>query len=40
MKNLYETFTDEEFEKLKEDKDKSKLNWHDYIIKLMEDKKK
>jgi predicted CopG family antitoxin len=34
MKTINETFTDEEYEKLKEAK--KKLNWHDFILKLIE----
>jgi len=32
MKHLYETFTDEEFEQLKQAKENANLNWHDFII--------
>ena len=38
MKTINETFTDEEFRKLK--KKKGKLSWHDFILKLTEEKKK
>ena len=34
MKNISETFTDEEFDKLKEKKDG--LSWHDFILKLIQ----
>ena len=34
MKHLRETFTENEFEALKKRKDKSKLNWHDFIMQL------
>ena len=39
MKNVNEKFTDEEYEKLKKTKDKSGLNWHDFIMSLTEVKK-
>ena len=38
MKTINETFTDEEIRKLK--KKKGKLSWHDFILKLIEEKKK
>jgi len=34
MKSIYETFTDEEFLKLK--KRKGKLSWHDFILLLLQ----
>jgi predicted CopG family antitoxin len=37
MKNLNETFTDEEFEKLKQAK--GKLSWHDFILQLAKEGK-
>jgi len=36
MKQIRETFTDEEFERLK--KAKGKLTWHDFIMQLAERK--
>lgn len=37
MKTINETFTDEEYAKLKEKKDG--LSWHDFIMQLVEEKK-
>lgn len=37
MKTLNETFTDKEYRDLK--KVKGKLSWHDFILKLIEQKK-
>jgi hypothetical protein len=34
MRSINETFTDEEFNKLLQKK--GKINWHDFIIKLLE----
>lgn len=34
MKHINETFTEEEYEKLKEVKDG--LSWHDFILKLIQ----
>ena len=36
MKHLRETFTDEEFERLKQLKESSEKNWHDFIINAAE----
>ena len=35
MKTLLEKFADEEFLKLQEAKDKTGLNWHDFIMTLI-----
>jgi len=35
MKRINETFTDEEFERLKSEKEKTGLNWHDFIMSLV-----
>jgi hypothetical protein len=35
MKRINETFTDEEFERLKNAKEKTGLNWHDFIMSLV-----
>lgn len=37
MKTINETFTDEEYEKLIEKKDK--MSWHDFILTLLKKKK-
>lgn len=37
MKNIQVTFTEEEFEKLKKDKDEKGLTWHDYILSIVEE---
>lgn len=34
MKNIYETFSDEEFERLQKAKEKAEMTWHDFIMKL------
>ena len=36
MRSIHAIFTDEEYEKIAEQKVKSKLNWHDFILKLIE----
>jgi|TARA_Y100000034_G_scaffold40209_1_gene49569 predicted CopG family antitoxin len=36
MKQINVYFDDEEYKRLKEIKDKEKLNWHDFILKLIE----
>lgn len=35
MKRLNEVFTDEEFDRLKKEKERLKLNWHDFIMLLL-----
>ena len=37
MKTLLEKFTDEEFEKLKTVKEKTGMNWHDWLLSVLED---
>ena len=37
MRTLLEKFTDEEFERLLEIKNKTNLNWHDFILTLAEE---
>lgn len=37
MKQINVYFNDDEYKKLKNKKKKSKLTWHDFILKLIED---
>ncbi len=37
MKTVNITFTDEEYEKLKEVKERKGLNWHDFVLLIVEE---
>ncbi len=39
MRNINIIFEDSEFEKIEEKKKKSKLSWHDFILKLIRGEK-
>lgn len=40
MKSIHAIFTDEEHKKIAEKKEESGLNWHDFILELIEEKMK
>lgn len=39
MKVLNEKFTDDEFEAMRYEKDKTRLSWHDYLLEVIINKR-